>query len=215
MKRAFDCLFALAILIASAPFVLIGAIGIKLTSPGPILYRAARAGVGGVPYEMYKLRTMHQRPPGDEAITAPGDVRVFRWGWLLRNSKIDELPQFFNILTGDMSFVGPRPEDPGIVRNHYTEWMMASLKMRPGITSPGTMFGFAYGDEILDINNVEQSYARDLLPQKLLRDIAYYKTSTLGSDILIVLQTGLLIILKGLGLPFGWIIQRVEQHVDS
>lgn len=200
MKRVFDCLLAVVLLALGAPFIILGAVGIKLTSRGPIFYRAARAGVGGLPYEMLKLRTMHHRPPGDGAITAPGDVRVFRWGWFLRNSKIDELPQLFNILTGDMSFVGPRPEDPGIVDQHYTPWMMVSLKMRPGVTSPGTLYGFVYGEDVLDPDDVEGSYARDLLPQKLKRDIAYHAKATVLSDIWVVIKTGLVIGLHGLHL---------------
>lgn len=201
MRRIFDILLAIVLLIVSAPLILMAAAGIKLTSRGPIFFRASRVGLGGIPYVMLKLRTMHHRPPGDGVITAPNDIRVFYWGWILRNSKIDELPQLLNIIKGDMSFVGPRPEDPYIVDKHYTPWMMESLGIRPGITSPGTLFGFVHGGNILDSDDVDGSYIRDLLPKKLKLDLAYHNKATALSDIWVVLKTGLVILLCGLRVP--------------
>ena len=115
LKRAFDIAVALTSVILLSPLLLIGVVGIALTSPGPILYRAQRGGRDGVPFVMYKLRTMHVSDGQGSAITAPGDRRVFPFGAFLRKVKIDELPQFFNILKGDMAIVGPRPEDACLI----------------------------------------------------------------------------------------------------
>ena len=146
--RLVDRLLALVGLIGTAPVSLVAALGIKLCDPGPVLYRAARSGLGGVPFTMYKFRTMKVVSPGQEGarITGARDTRVFPWGRLLRRLKIDELPQLMNVVTGDMAIVGPRPEDPTIVGRDYAPWMHETLTVLPGLTSPGTL-GY-YADEV-------------------------------------------------------------------
>src|ERR671923_1545938 len=120
-KRLIDIVLAGVGLALAAPVLALAALGIRLSSPGPVFYRARRAGRAGSCFTMYKLRTMHQRRPGQASrITGQDDPRVFPLGALLRRTKIDELPQLFNVLRGDMSIVGPRPEDPAIVARHYT-----------------------------------------------------------------------------------------------
>src|SRR5437763_11728518 len=117
VKRLLDVVLSGVGLALVAPVLAIAALGIRLASPGPVLYRARRVGRAGAPFTMYKLRTMHQRRPGRASrITGQDDPRVFPLGALLRRTKIDELPQLFNVLRGDMSIVGPRPEDPDIDR---------------------------------------------------------------------------------------------------
>jgi lipopolysaccharide/colanic/teichoic acid biosynthesis glycosyltransferase len=126
---------------------------------------------------------MHVGSDRSSAITAPGDRRVFGFGAVLRRLKIDELPQFWNILTGDISVVGPRPEDPAIVARDYTDWMRETLSVRPGITGPGSVYGYIYGDALLDPADPEASYARDLLPPKLALERAYLDRASLSRDL--------------------------------
>ena len=109
IKRLLDIAIAALALVVAAPFIAAAAIGIMLTSPGPIFYRARRAGRNGAMFTMYKLRTMHVAQNEVSTITSPGDNRIFPFGNLIRRLKVDELPQFWNILNGNMSLVGPRP----------------------------------------------------------------------------------------------------------
>lgn len=183
MKRLFDIGLAAAALIALAPILVVAALGIKLTSPGPVLYVAKRAGLGGQPFAMLKLRTMHLDSDKQSAITAPGDKRIFAFGMLLRRLKIDELPQFWNILIGDLSLVGPRPEDPKIVDRDYTDWMRETLMVAPGVTSPGAVYGYVFGEALLDDTDPEGSYARNLLPPKLALERAYMQRASFIGDL--------------------------------
>lgn len=182
LKRGFDIGLAVIALTLCSPLLLVAAVGIKLTSSGPILYRAKRAGLHGAPFEMLKFRSMPVGSDRSSAITAPGDQRVFGFGAVLRKLKIDELPQFWNILTGDISVVGPRPEDPAIVARYYTDWMRETLDVRPGITGPGSVYGYIYGDALLDPTDPEGSYARVLLPPKLALERAYLDRASLRGD---------------------------------
>ena len=182
-KRLFDILISLLVLVVSAPLLAAAAFAIRLSSPGPIFYRASRGGVNGVPFQMLKLRTMHVNADKNGAITAPNDKRVFRVGSILRLLKIDELPQFINILLGDMSVVGPRPEDTQIIDEYYCSWMRKTLDVLPGITSPGAIFGYAHGDRILDEDDPVGSYVKRLLAPKLALELAYIERSNVWSDL--------------------------------
>src|SRR4030042_5539903 len=139
MKRLFDFSSALIGLIVLSPLLLITSVVIKLTSPGPIFHRGERVGLDGRLFYLYKFRTMvadaASMGPG---ITAQNDQRVTRTGRFLRATKIDELPQLINVLKGDMSLVGPRPEDPRYVEQ-YTPDEKQILKVRPGITSAASL----------------------------------------------------------------------------
>ncbi|PRX28362.1 Sugar transferase involved in LPS biosynthesis (colanic, teichoic acid) [Meinhardsimonia xiamenensis] len=193
-KRLFDIALATLALLLSAPFVAVAALGILLSSPGPVFYRARRVGRGGSVFTMYKLRTMHVTQDGTSAITAPGDVRIFPFGNLIRRLKIDELPQFWNILNGDMSVVGPRPEAPEIVDKIYTDWMRETLRVRPGITSPGAIYNYLMAEVLLDDTDPEGTYARNLLPPKLALERAYLERATFFSDLVYIALTGWAII---------------------
>lgn len=182
MRRAFDIAAASLLLLLTSPLLVVAAVGVKLASPGPVLYPAARAGRDGVPFRMLKFRTM-TTGAGGAAITARNDARVYPFGALLRRLKIDELPQLLNVLRGEMSMVGPRPEDPRIVAEAYTPWMMETLRVRPGITGPGSVFYYACGEALVDPDDPEGSYIRDLLPPKLAIERAYMERATVASDI--------------------------------
>ncbi|UOA34104.1 Putative undecaprenyl-phosphate N-acetylgalactosaminyl 1-phosphate transferase (plasmid) [Sulfitobacter sp. DSM 110093] len=182
-KRLFDIAVAAIALLVAAPFIMAAAIGIKLTSPGPIFYLAQRAGRNGAPFTMYKLRTMHVVQTEAQSITSPGDNRIFPFGNLIRRLKVDELPQFWNILNGNMSLVGPRPEAPDIVEKHYTDWMYETLRIRPGVTSPGAIYNYLMADTLLDDTDPEGSYARNVLPPKLALELAYLDRANFSSDL--------------------------------
>ena len=189
MIRLFDIGVALFVLLVALPFLAFTALGIKLTSSGPILYPANRAGRGGVNFTMYKFRSMAHQPSDSSAITRPGDHRIFPFGQFIRATKLDEIPQFWNVLKGDMAIVGPRPEDPGIVARYYTEWMKETLNVRPGITSPGSLFGYRFGDLYIDPEDPEESYGKNQLPPKLAIERAYLDRLSFGNNLGVIFDT--------------------------
>lgn len=190
-KRLFDILFASAALVVSSPLWLFAAIGILLSSPGPLFYRAQRAGVGGRPFTMHKFRTMHhRRANAGPAITATGDPRIFPFGAVLRKLKIDELPQLLDVLRGEMAIVGPRPEDVGIVEAHYTERHRRTLSVRPGVTSVGAIYGYRNESAITGLESAEADYLDKVLDAKLERELAYIESApTVWSDLRVIVLT--------------------------
>jgi lipopolysaccharide/colanic/teichoic acid biosynthesis glycosyltransferase len=209
MIRVFDVAVSITALIIALPFLIGAAIAIKLSSPGPVLYFAERVGLGEKRFLMYKLRSMHVNSGGSE-ITATRDSRVFLAGRVIRALKLDELPQFLNVLKGEMSVVGPRPEAPGIVAAHYSPWMMETLRILPGVTSPGAIFFYAYSDTLLEGDNPEQAYVDRLLAPKLALDLAYAKRMTVWSNMIVVAHTAVTIIGKVVGKPIGPQMRDIE-----
>ncbi|MGK0257987.1 MAG: lipopolysaccharide/colanic/teichoic acid biosynthesis glycosyltransferase [Candidatus Azotimanducaceae bacterium] len=189
MKRAVDVIVSLVALAVTSPILLLSGLGIKIASPGPVFYKARRAGKHGRVFSMLKFRTMHVGSDKASAITAPSDQRVFRFGVWLRRLKIDEIPQFWNILTGEMSLVGPRPEDPKIVQCEYKDWMYETLLVSPGVTGPGSVYGYIFGDALLEDADPEGSYTRNLLPPKLALERAYMERAGFMSDLGYLLLT--------------------------
>jgi lipopolysaccharide/colanic/teichoic acid biosynthesis glycosyltransferase len=123
------------------------------------------------------------------AITAVGDSRITPIGRILRNTKLDELPQLLNILRGDMAFFGPRPEDPGIVARHYDEEMRKSLLFLPGLLSPGTLWALKNLHLIDGAADTEEVYARRILPERLSRDTAYFEQAGVLSHFRLAMTT--------------------------
>lgn len=199
VRRLFDLCVAIPAMLGIGPVLLLAAIGIGLSSPGPILYRAPRVGRGGRTFTMYKLRTMHCRAVAGSSITASNDPRVFAVGRILRASKIDELPQLLNILKGDMSIVGPRPEAPDIVERHYTSDYRRSLAVAPGLTSPGSIFYYTHGEQLLADGKAEEFYVARLLPLKMTIDLEYLTRASLLSDIGVILNTASVLMQKAFG----------------
>jgi lipopolysaccharide/colanic/teichoic acid biosynthesis glycosyltransferase len=210
VKRLFDGAMAFAMLVALSPLLVVAAVGTKLTSQGPVLYRARRIGLdrrrqrrngpySGREFTMYKLRTMHV-DAGGAAITASDDPRVFVWGRVLRATKIDELPQLLNVIKGDMSLVGPRPEAPEIVRDHYTEEDLVTLQVRPGVTSPGTLYYYTHCEPVLRGDLVVDTYVRRVLPIKLALDRVYLTNPTFAYDIRLLLRTVKVVVARTLGM---------------
>lgn len=198
MKRFVDIFVSLCILIVTFPILVVVGLGIKLTSSGPIFYQAKRAGLGDKPFTMFKFRTMHVSDSGP-VITGANDTRIFQFGRILRKLKLDEIPQFVNVLTGDMSVVGPRPEDPVIVARAYTPWMRETLNVRPGITSPGAIYYYAFGEALVSNEDPEISYIENLLPPKIAIDLAYISRANIISDIGVALRTAWAILAYTIG----------------
>lgn len=200
VKRLFDVVTAAVALITLAPLFCVAAIGIRLTSRGPILFRVRRTGRRSVLFTMYKFRTM-QVDHGSfrSAITGHDDPRVFAFGSLLRRLKIDELPQLFNVLRGDMSIVGPRPEDPRIVEQHYRPEYLGTLDVRPGLASPGSIYNYTHGEQALNGPDPEKAYVDQLLPMKLALDSIYVREASLVYDLRIIFRTVWTILTSALG----------------
>jgi len=200
VKRLFDILVATAGLLLLGPVFVIAAIGIRLSSRGPILYRARRSGRNGETFTMHKFRTMHgNQGPKASAITGPSDPRVFFFGSLLRRLKIDELPQLIDVLRGRMSLVGPRPEDPRIVRDYYAPEQRETLRVLPGLASPGSIYDYTHSDQVLAQGNPEQIYVEKILPLKLALDGVYVREANFFYDLRIILRACTVIVLMALG----------------
>ena len=189
MKRLFDVTFAVLGLIALIPLFAVVAILIRLTSPGPVFFRQARVGRNLKPFRIYKFRTMTVDSPNrGPSVTAHGDSRVTRLGRFLRKSKIDELPQIINVLVGEMSFVGPRPEVEEYVKEYPVEFQKI-LVNRPGMTDLASI-EFRNESELLqNAGNVEELYISEILPVKLKYNLEYLENQSLRYDILLILRT--------------------------
>jgi lipopolysaccharide/colanic/teichoic acid biosynthesis glycosyltransferase len=187
-KRALDLLISILGLLVLSPLLLLLALWIKLDSPGPVLYRGKRVGREGQPFLMYKFRTMvagaERRGP---AVTYRDDPRITSAGRFLRRTKLDELPQLLNVLRGEMSLVGPRPEDPKYVAL-YTPEQRLVLSVKPGITGPTQL---EYRDEasMLQGEGVDEEYVSRLMPEKLKLDLEYVRTRSLLLDLRILWRT--------------------------
>jgi len=188
-KRMLDVTLAGMALIVVAPLLALLAIGIRLAGPGPIFYRAQRVGRDRRPFTMYKLRTMRIGDAPTTVITAHGDPRIFPLGRLLRRLKLDELPQLVNILRGEMSIVGPRPEDPSMVKRFYAPFYYKSFDVPPGLTSPGSIYAYTHGEAQLDLRDAERSYGEQLLPIKMALDLVYVARAGVGYDIALICRT--------------------------
>ena len=189
-----------------APVLLVVAGAIKLTSRGPAVYRARRAGVGGTPFDVLKFRTMVNNADRESVITAGADARITPLGRFLRRTKLDELPQLWNILRGEMSLVGPRPESLSIVEEHFTAEQRGVLAARPGLTCTGTLFFYLYQEHLQPPAGIgpEEFYVRELLAAKISGDLHYARHRTLTYDLRLLAQTARLLVFKILGAEPRW-----------
>lgn len=192
-KRLFDVVFAICALLVAAPLIAFGAVAVKLSSPGPIFYRAKRAGLEGRPFDMLKLRTMYVGTDmPDRKVTAAQDNRITPVGRWLRKFKIDELPQFWNVLWGDMSVIGPRPEDCEIVTQFFTLEQWRTLDVRPGIASPADVRWYpdlTYHDPPPAGTAMDEWYLERHLPAQLSESLRYIDRRTLLLDLKVLVQT--------------------------
>ncbi|MDD3242730.1 MAG: sugar transferase [Eubacteriales bacterium] len=186
-KRALD-VFASAVLLALLwPLLLVLAAVIRLDSPGPALFRQARVTAGAREFTIYKFRSMTTGAPGTQ-VTVQGDARVTKVGRFLRRTRLDELPQLFNIFKGDMTLVGTRPEVPRYVARYAPE-MLATLLLPAGVTSPASI---AYKDEEKLLENAadaDRVYVERVLPEKMAYNLQYIKEFSFWGDVKLLFAT--------------------------
>ena len=189
-KRAFDLCMALGALLVLSPLLAAAAIWIKSDSPGPVLFRQQRVGRHGRPFAILKFRTMRHEAAGEGSkITIGTDPRITRAGAFLRRYKIDEFPQFINVLRGEMSVVGPRPEVPHYVALYTSAQRETALSVRPGITDSASL---VFKDEaalLAEVDDPEAFYVTVVMPAKLEHAANYVATHSLLGDIKIVWRT--------------------------
>ena len=188
IKRLFDIAVSLVVLICLWPLFVIGAIAVKLSSPGPALYKQMRVGQHGILFTCYKLRTMFINSEKQGSVTASTDSRITSVGQFLRKYKLDEFPQVWNVLVGKMSFVGPRPDVPG-----YADKLVGEnrkiLQMRPGITGLATIF-FRYEEEILSQVKDPRGFNDSIIwPMKIKMNLEYLKNKSIITDMGIIVIT--------------------------
>lgn len=189
-KRLFDVAFALLALMGIAPVLLLAALWIKVDSVGPVFFRQVRVGRDGREFRIYKFRTMGAASESAGLqITVGVDPRITRSGHFLRRYKIDELPQFLNVLMGDMSIVGPRPEVPRYVALYSPEQRRVVLSVRPGITDLASLEYKDENDLLGGSADPEATYVQQVLPAKLALCMRYVQTRSFWGDLLIVART--------------------------
>jgi len=189
MKRAFDLLLACIGLIIASPVLIVIAVLIRLESAGPILYRGKRVSRFNKPFNIAKFRTMvaNAEQLGGSS-TSDSDVRITKVGKVLRKFKLDELPQFFNVLLGQMSFVGPRPEVQEYV-DLYTEEEQLILSMRPGITDWASIWNSNEGSVLAGARDPDQAYLELIRPTKLKLQLKYARKHSVWTDLKIITYT--------------------------
>lgn len=194
LKRVFDILMAALLLVLLSPVMLILALAIKLDSPGTVMFRQVRVTQYGREFRIFKFRTMvsNAQQLGTQ-VTVKGDARITRVGRLIRKCRLDELPQLLNILTGEMSFVGTRPEVPKYV-SQYTPEMMATLLLPAGVTSQASI-EYKEEDRLLaDAQNADESYVKQVLPGKMAYNLNSLLTFSVWDDLRTMAQTVLAVL---------------------
>jgi len=186
-NRIIEFFFSLIIIFLLLPLFILIALMVKLSSYGKIFYLAPRVGLNGKSFKIIKFRTMYENSDKGPSTTSKNDKRIISIGHFLRKHKLDELPQLFNILIGDMSFVGPRPE-----LKKYTELYKGDEKLiltvRPGLTDLSSIY-FSNLNEFIDDENPDKSFEEKILPKKNLLRVEYVKKQSLLLDMMLILKT--------------------------
>ena len=193
-KRIFDIIVASLLVVILSPILLLLSILIKIDSPGPVMFRHVRVTTYGKPFRIFKFRTMvNNADKIGTQVTTKGDSRVTRMGKMLRGCRLDELPQLFNVLKGEMSFVGTRPEVEKYVA-HYTDEMKATLLMPAGITSRASI---EYKDEerlLESAENADEVYIHQVLPEKMKYNLRAIEKFSFWDDIKTMFATVIAVI---------------------
>ena len=188
-KRAFDLLFTTIGLVLLSPFFLLGSLLAKLQSKGPVFYKAERVGRGEVIFEMYKFRTMVVNADTlGGSLTTYRDQRITPIGRFLRWTKLDELPNLINVIKGEMSLIGPRPEAPDYVK-YYTQTQKRVLHVKPGMTGPSQLANRDEETKLKGQPDAEHYYITELMPKKLALDLHYIATQSIAADVGWLLKT--------------------------
>lgn len=195
LKRCFDLVFAVLFLMVFSPVYLLTIIIIKIVSPGSAIYKAIRVGKDGRLFTCYKFRSMCVDSGKVKLTTLQNDDRIFPFGKFIRKTKIDEMPQMVNILKGEMSVVGPRPEDQENAEKVYVGDYKHILDVKPGLTSPASLYDYTHGELYED----EDAYEKIFMPKKLQLELYYVNHKSVGYDLFLILKTAWLIVLKTLG----------------
>ncbi|MCP4834117.1 MAG: sugar transferase [Phycisphaera sp.] len=196
MKRVFDLLIAIPALVISLPLMIVLAILVKIDSPGPAFFRQVRIGRQGRPFRLLKFRSMRQADGAENGrFDAGSSMRVTRFGRILRKSKLDEIPQLLNILKGDMSLVGPRPEVRKWTEVYPERWRTV-LQVRPGLTDRASI-EFIDEERLLEESeDPEETYRSIILPQKLDAAEEYVRSRTMAGDLKVIGATALAVLCR-------------------
>ena len=194
LKRAFDIICSLIMIIILSPVLIVLSVMIKLDSKGPVLFKQVRVTTYGRKFKIWKFRTMvNNADKLGTQVTTKGDARITRMGHLLRKVRLDELPQLFNVLKGDMTFVGTRPEVPKYTA-HYTEEMMATFLLPAGVTSRTSI---EYKDEeklLENAENADEVYINEVLPAKMVYNLREIEKFSFLRDISTMIKTVIVVI---------------------
>lgn len=194
-KRLSDIVLSCIAIVLFLPIWAVIFLLIKIYSPGPVIYKAKRVGFNGQVFTLYKFRTMHVNSGTVRATTLRSDPRVYPLGKMLRMSKLDETPQLLNILKGEMSIIGPRPEDQINAQEIYSGEYSRILSVKPGLSSPASLYDFTHGEQY----ETEAAYKESFLPQKLFLELFYVEHRSYLYDVRIVFRTIGTILLMLLG----------------
>jgi lipopolysaccharide/colanic/teichoic acid biosynthesis glycosyltransferase len=187
MKRAFDIMVSGTLLVIAAPVMIVAAVAVRRSSPGPAIFRQQRVGRDGRSFDILKFRTM--RTAAGREITVGADDRITPVGATLRKWKLDELPQLVNVIRGDMSLVGPRPDVPSYVARYPEDLRRQVLSVRPGITDPASIKYRNENELLARQADPERYYLDVIMPDKLAMGAAYAARATLLNDVRIIAAT--------------------------
>jgi lipopolysaccharide/colanic/teichoic acid biosynthesis glycosyltransferase len=197
VKRLLDLVIASLGLVVVLPVFALVTIAIKLTSPGPVLFRQTRVGQFGKPFTILKFRTMREHSDTGARLTVGDDLRFTRVGKLLRRLKVDELPQLLNVVRGEMSLVGPRPELPEYVELYSKRDARLLLSVRPGITGAASV---AFPDESVQLDRSDdpvRAYVQEFMPKKLELERSYIENWSLRRDLELLVRTAVALVGRG------------------
>jgi lipopolysaccharide/colanic/teichoic acid biosynthesis glycosyltransferase len=188
MKRLFDLLFSMVVLILFFPFGIIISLCIIIDSRGGIFYKQERVGLNGALFTILKFRSMFVKTDANSSLTVANDRRITRMGKLLRKFKLDEFPQFLNVIVGQMSVVGPRPEVKEFV-DLYSDSQREILRVKPGITDEASLAYFDENNLLSNSSNPKLTYIEEIMPRKIEINLKYISEKSWYSDGIVILKT--------------------------
>ena len=194
-KRIFDFTLSLVMSVVLLPFIVLVGIMIKIDSPGKVFFQQKRVTTNGKVFKIFKFRTMKENSEKLSGVTVDNDPRITKLGKYLRKFRIDEIPQIFNILTGDLSFVGARPESVKYVKEYSPE-MYATLLMPAGVTSPASILFKDEAELLKGAQDPDETYVKDILPKKMAYNLEYIENCSLLYDIKVMFKTVIAVIKK-------------------